>query len=111
MNEILTVAAVVFIMIFYAAAAIFVIWLLIVSVSDNSGKEVDFPTKDSATFWIAREGDGRLYLYASRPHLYGDSLKVWGANGPCLAKLGLDQFPSVTFENSPQKVELKLIGE
>lgn len=112
MNEVLAVAAVVFILIFYAAAAIFVIWLLIVSVSDNSGKEVDFPTKDSIDLWIARDGYGRLFLYTSRPHLYGaDTRKVWGADGPCLAKLGQDQFPSVTFENSPQQVELRLLNK
>lgn len=64
--------------------------------------------------WIARDGDGSLYLFDDEPVLRGndntdylyfeskDLMKVF-------IKLPRDYFPEVTFENSPQQVEIKLI--
>ena len=56
--------------------------------------------------WIARDKDGELRLWRDKPvkgmndafHSGGLRGVLWG----CL-------FPEVTFENSPQEVELKLI--
>ena len=55
--------------------------------------------------WIARDKAGKLYLYKQEPTLINgtffydnDSLEINEEN-----------FPEVTFENSPQEVELKLV--
>lgn len=60
--------------------------------------------------WIARDTDGELYLYPSKPikgdyrftcrYIYEDYI---------LLNSEEDCFPSVTFDNSPQQVEIKLI--
>ena len=54
--------------------------------------------------WIARDKDGTLLLFFDEPILNGlswVSLDCHPINGSL--------FPEVTFDNSPQKVELKLI--
>lgn len=62
--------------------------------------------------WVARDEDGTISLYYDKPiketefcgcelskgRFYGDSV--------CLNN---DDFPEVTYENSPQEVEVKLI--
>ena len=68
--------------------------------------------------WIAREKNGELLLYAERPihnfHTYENTydLNYINARGFCcglyIGKLDNSLFPEVTFENSPQEVELKL---
>ena len=57
--------------------------------------------------WIAREKDGSLMFFNLRPHRSGgyfnhkrDDFQGW--------MLDEDLFPEVTWENSPQKVEIKL---
>ena len=63
-------------------------------------------TNGKIKLWIARDKDGGLYLWRNKPtcgmdgKFYGGTLRgaLWG----CL-------FPEITFENSPQQVELKLI--
>lgn len=59
--------------------------------------------------WIARDKDGLLRLFGEESYYTKDKIgwepiigSIW---------LGEDIFPSVTFENSPQQVELKLIEE
>lgn len=63
--------------------------------------------------WIARDRDGMLYLYEDEPKLaysnYSNAHYFDSANG-CY-DLPIDLFPQVTFENSPQEVELKLVNE
>ena len=59
-------------------------------------------------FWVARDDDGLLYLYMKKPYLithtyYFDTEYLIG-------EIDKDLFPEVTFENSPQEVELKLIN-
>lgn len=65
-------------------------------------------------FWIARDGDGNLCLFDDEPvlrgndnidYLYFDSLD--STKG--YIKLPRDYFPDLTFDNSPQQVEIKLI--
>ena len=59
--------------------------------------------------WIARDKDGSLYLYNQRPVLNTLINEVWECT-----KFGnwydIDNtlFPEVTFENSPQLVEINL---
>lgn len=53
--------------------------------------------------WIARDGDGGLYLYPEEPTK--DAIyKNWSSYNWIGLELSL--FPEVTFENSPQEVEL-----
>ena len=60
--------------------------------------------------WIARDKDGMLYLYEDKPKLaYSNAHYFDVANGKCYG-LPIGLYPEVTFENSPQQVELKLIS-
>ena len=58
-------------------------------------------------FWIARDKDGTLKLHESEPYC---PYNTWH-NSNQVFYLSNDYFPEVTFENSPQQVELKLIKE
>jgi hypothetical protein len=58
--------------------------------------------------WIARDKDGELYLYPSKPRK-GDYRFVCGYVYEDYINLNYDEFPEVTFENSPVQVELKLV--
>lgn len=63
---------------------------------------------DSLKLWIARDKDGWLHLFSSKPE------RVRTHFGDCYTdKWEIDerQFPEITWENSPQEVELKLIGK
>ena len=56
--------------------------------------------------WICREPDGLLVLSLLRPTWVG----YWYCPADSTLDLGKTKsFPEVTFENSPQEVELKLI--
>ena len=59
--------------------------------------------------WIARDEDEELSLVNEKPSLSA-SKRRWVTSGiaDCIL-LDSDMFPEVTFENSPQEVELKLI--
>lgn len=55
--------------------------------------------------WIARDERGNnLFLYKSKPKLNGD---IWESSE--MYDIDNILFPEVTFENSPQQVEIKLI--
>lgn len=56
--------------------------------------------------WIARDLDGILCLYKSKPYL--DMYNDWDSDDNCFV-INKRQFPEVTFENSPQEVELNLV--
>ena len=62
--------------------------------------------------WIARLSINLLYVYTEKPEKQttktGDS--VFTLKGVIL-ELPEEWFPEVTFENSPQKVEIKLIND
>lgn len=58
--------------------------------------------------WVARDKNGKLGLYRKKP--------VWIEQGNKHDWFGLfgcyiwdDKLPEITFENSPQEVELKLV--
>ena len=55
--------------------------------------------------WIARDCDGTLCIYQSKPFL--DPYNDWDSDDDYLL-IDEERFPEVTFENSPQEVELKL---
>ena len=60
--------------------------------------------------WIARDKNDTLALYTEEPMLYYNEYY----EGPYKSqRIDLDGnlFPEITFENSPQEVELKLVNE
>ena len=62
--------------------------------------------------WIARDRDGELKLFSQIP-FYDELYESWFAlkNDECYGFVGYldeNEIPEVTFENSPQEVELKL---
>ena len=60
--------------------------------------------------WIARDPDECLSIFDGKP-VYSESLGMWitGNIKDLSAELPKEWFPKITFNNSPQKVELKLI--
>lgn len=58
--------------------------------------------------WIARQKSGRLIICDKEMKLCHDMYYDGGFLSETM-KLPNDAFPEVTFENSPQEVELKLI--
>lgn len=58
--------------------------------------------------WIARDKDGSLILYDNTPEKRSEYFLPYAGYDD----MPLDDrlFPEVTFENSPQEVELKLIN-
>lgn len=59
--------------------------------------------------WIARDDDNALFLYDEKPikRKHRFTLK-WFSHA---FKIKSQHFPEVTFENSPQEVELKLTNQ
>lgn len=60
--------------------------------------------------WVARDKDGLKVFYPSKPYLresIGCELWCDVAGWPHLI-LNRTEFPEVTFENSPQEVEIRL---
>ena len=57
--------------------------------------------------WIARDADSLLYLYSKKPVLVGNYFD----SKYLIGEINKTSFQEVTFENSPQEVELKLIIE
>ena len=57
--------------------------------------------------WIARDLNGKLFLYDKKPSkgMRGFSVSM-STHSYCISP---SNFPEVTFENSPQLVEIKLI--
>ena len=56
--------------------------------------------------WIARDSNDSLFLHDEKPELeklYG----YWHSDN--FFRLNTDEFPEVTFENSPQEVDIKLV--
>ena len=60
--------------------------------------------------WIARDIDGNLYLYDKKPKLSEEIGGIWVCSQydelVKVTVLPSEYFPEVTFENSPQMVEL-----
>ena len=61
-------------------------------------------------FWIARNENGTLEIFKEKPYITIEC--EWFAEGEEYLNIyDEDSFPEVTFENSPKKVEIKLIEE
>ena len=60
--------------------------------------------------WIARDEDGRLFLFNAQPYRvdWKYPCKVWESEEDYM-RIKDELYPEVTFENSPMEVELKLI--
>ena len=59
--------------------------------------------------WIARDKDESLWIFEEKPTFF-EGVSSFGCKfGKTYAALDNSWFPEVTFENSPQEVELKLI--
>lgn len=65
--------------------------------------------------WIARDKDDCLYLYSKEPKLSEEVDGIWvcGQYGTPVEVIALPSkmFLEVTFENSPQLVEIELVKE
>jgi hypothetical protein len=60
-------------------------------------------------YWIARNEKGFLFLYDDEPFEYKyEGHSYWRTYGNYYS-IDDDLFPEITYENSPQEVELKLI--
>ena len=55
--------------------------------------------------WIARDPDRALCLHLEKPY-YADNIEAWVSNKWML--IPRNEYPEVTFENSPMEVELVL---
>ena len=58
--------------------------------------------------WIARNQYGSIYLFTKKPQ-YNATADEWKGYDFEQIELGVLCFHEVTFENSPQEVELKLV--
>ena len=64
--------------------------------------------------WIARDKEGSLFLFNNEPQrIESEYMGIWDRAFNCLPndvmEIDDEWLPSVTWENSPQQVELKLI--
>ena len=55
--------------------------------------------------WVARDNNGKLYLYNEKPKYY-NNLKVWFSGRMC-SKLDNNFFPNLTWKDEPIEVELR----
>ena len=63
--------------------------------------------------WIARDKDNTLKLHFTGPYRYCDHYRSCGTVDETIDGIIIDDklFPEITFENSPQLVEIKLIKD
>ena len=61
--------------------------------------------------WIARNEDNTSKLHFTSPYRYCDHYRSCGTVDETIDGIPIDNklFPEVTFKNSPQQVELKLV--
>lgn len=60
--------------------------------------------------WIVRNEDNSLHIHNVEPSLiYDDYTKQWTYERDVSMEIDKDLYPEITFENSPQEVELKLV--
>lgn len=60
--------------------------------------------------WVARSLDGKILLCTEKM-TFDKNFQEWGCYWGSFLKLSKEWFPELTFENSPQMVELKLAGK
>lgn len=59
--------------------------------------------------WIARNDSGTIEIHQRKPSISKVTGRPVWVNGGFVGFVFADSFPQVTFENSPQEVELKLV--
>lgn len=59
--------------------------------------------------WIARDRSGILRIYYNQPKVNRKTQEII-SNGEYY-EISINSFPEVTFENSPQQIELRLLGK
>lgn len=59
--------------------------------------------------WIARDRDGILRIYDNEPKVDKRKQEIISIGG--YYDININLFPQITFDNSPQQIELKLIKE
>lgn len=59
--------------------------------------------------WIARDRSGILRIYYNQPKVNRKAQEII-SNGEYY-EISINSFPEVTFENSPQQIELRLLGK
>jgi hypothetical protein len=64
------------------------------------------------TFPYPEDFNGNLFLYGNEPYIekYTSREGVWTCKREEFIELDYKLFPEITFENSPQEVELKLVN-
>jgi hypothetical protein len=60
--------------------------------------------------WIARDHRGFIGLYREIKPVWDEGLLGGNWGGDYMGNLPKECFPEVTFDNSPQEVELKLVN-
>lgn len=70
----------------------------------------DMKQNETLKLWVARDKAG-LYLFRETPKKDEKNPEYWDTPYHGYLQIRGDRFPFVTFENSPQQVELKLIEE
>lgn len=60
--------------------------------------------------WISRNEDNSLHIHNVEPSLiYDDYTKQWTYEGDVSMEIDENLYPEITFKNSPQEVEIKLV--
>lgn len=61
-----------------------------------------------AKLWIARDKNGELYLYNDEPFLGNSGTLYFPSSGNITDYMEIDKnsHPEITFENSPQQIEI-----
>ena len=80
---------------------VLIIWILRILLQEYSKK------RKSMKLWIVRNKTGELIINRKCPY-YHKHLESWCGGEP-IGYFDNYMFPEVTFENSPQEVELKLV--
>lgn len=85
----------------FLTALVVLYWLMFFGINKKINKE-----ERIMEMWIARDKDGDLFLFQLEP--FRDTDMFMGG-----VYMGIENylFPEVTWENSPKKVELKLVEE
>ncbi len=75
----------------------------------KSGEEYVASKERGLTVWIARDKNGELYLYKSKPWRCKEDTNGHFDCDEILLPMDEDMYPEITWENSPKKFELKAV--
>lgn len=71
----------------------------------------EHPNLYNMKLWIARNQDNSLHIHNVKPSpIYDDYTKQWTYEGDLSMEIDENLYSEVTFENSPQEVELNLVN-